>query len=87
MDELVQVEGVLEDEHLNLPRVESKSDRGNWDFEALIEQICIEMAGAVDRTAVEKIVKEMACRYQDVRVKAFVPIFIKRDAVDLLRRS
>ena len=87
MDEQVQVEGALDEEHFNLASIESKSDQENWDLEALVEQICNEMAGGVNRTFVEQIVKEMANRYRNVRVKAFVPIFVKRDAVDLLRSS
>jgi hypothetical protein len=68
-------------------RIEETSyHRDNLDVETIVEQICDELEGAVDRDVVDQVVQEMAFRYQDARVKAFVPIFVKRDAMDLLRR-
>ena len=87
MGKQVFVDGASDEERFNLSRIEPSNYRDNWDVETLVEQICDELEGAVDRTVVDQVVQEVVSRYRHARVKAFVPIFIRRDAIDLLRRS
>ena len=87
MDEQLFVDGALDEESRKVPRIEPSNYRDNWDVDTLVEQICDELEGCVDRAVVDQIVQEMAIRYQHARVKAFIPIFIRRDAINLLRRS
>ena len=87
MDEQLFIDGTLDEEPSKLPRIEPSNYGDNLDVETLVEQICDELEGAVDRAYVDQVVQEMASRYQHARVRDFVPIFIRRDVIDLLRRS
>ena len=87
MDEQLFVDGAIDEEPTKLPRVEASNYRENLDIETLVERICDELEGAVDRTVVDQVVQEMVTRYRHAKIKAFVPIFVRRDAMDLLTRS
>jgi hypothetical protein len=87
VDEQIFVDGVLDEEPTKLPRIEPSNYRDNLDVETLVEQICDELGSAVDHAVVDRVVQDMVSRYRHARVKSFVPIFVKRDAMDLLRRS
>ncbi len=45
---------------------------------ALIESICKELNGRVDREYIRLAVLEAKARYQHATIKAFIPIFIRR---------
>ena len=87
MDEQLFVDGALDEEPAKPASIEPGTYHDNLDVETLVGQICDELDGAVDRAVVDQVVQEVALHYQHARVKAFVPIFIKRDAMDLLRHS
>ena len=87
MDEQLFFDGALVEEPTKLPHIEPSSNRDNLDVERLTEQICYELEGAVDPEVVDQVVQEMVSRYRHAKVKDFVPIFIRRDAIDLLRQS
>jgi hypothetical protein len=87
VDEQLFFDGTLDQEPSKLSRIEPSDYGDDLDVETLIEQICYELEGAVDRAVVDQVVQEMVSRYRHAMVRAFVPIFIRRDAIDLLRRS
>ncbi len=87
VDERLFFNGALDEEPTKLPGIEPSNYFDNLDVETLVEQICDELEGAVDRTVIDQVVQEMVSRYRHAKVKDFVPIFIRRDAIDLLRRS
>ena len=86
MDEQLIFRSVPEEESKTALGVEHDSS-DNIDVEALVAQICFEINGAVDQAVVNQIAEEMAARYRDARITAFVPIFIRRDVINLLRRT
>jgi ribosomal protein L12E/L44/L45/RPP1/RPP2 len=65
-------------------RADSKSE-ADWDEETITEQILAELNGAVTRSTIQEVLREVAPNYKDVRVQSFVPIFIRRDVVERLR--
>ena len=87
MDEQFVVDGALEERPTKLPTTESNDRRENLDVETLVKQICDELDCAADRAVVDRVVQDMVSHFRHARVKTFVPIFVKRDAVNLLRRK
>jgi hypothetical protein len=55
------------------------------DLEALTEQLWDELGGEVDRRTICSVLTEVAARYRDARITTFVPIFVRRDALEILR--
>jgi hypothetical protein len=52
---------------------------------ALIESIWKALDGRVDREQITQAILEAAARYQNARVKTFIPIFIRRDVLQRLK--
>jgi hypothetical protein len=53
---------------------------------SLVEKVWHDLDGQVSREQVGRVVTEIALRFQDAAVEAFVPIFIHRQAVERLKR-
>ena len=59
--------------------------QADWDADTIIEQIWNDLNGAVARSVVQDVLVEVIPRYEKARIQTFVPIFIRRDAVQRLR--
>jgi hypothetical protein len=59
--------------------------QADWDLDTLVEQIWKDLNGAVARSAIQDVLVEVVTRYEKARIQTFVPIFIRRDAVQRLR--
>jgi hypothetical protein len=57
----------------------------NNDHEFLIEQIWRDMGGAASRSHIRRVFMEIAPAYENARVKAFVPILLRRDVLRRLQ--
>jgi hypothetical protein len=57
------------------------------DLEIIIDQVWNDLQGLVSRTAVQKALLEVIPEYENATVPTFVPIFVRRDAGDLLRAT
>ena len=55
-----------------------------WNIDDLIEETWRELKGVVPRSQICEVVSELADRYEDARVKAYIPILIRRQAIELL---
>jgi hypothetical protein len=55
-----------------------------WDPDDLIERTWLEFKGEVPRSRIREVVNELIDRYEDAKVKAFLPILIRRQAIELL---
>ena len=53
-------------------------------IEAMIESIWRELNGRVERDHIRQMVMEVKANYQHAIVKAFIPIFIRRDVLEKL---
>ena len=57
----------------------------DWDVETIIRQILSDMNGAVRRSTIQEVLKEIIPKYEGVKVQIYVPIFIHRDAIKRLK--
>ena len=55
--------------------------------DALVEAIWHELDRQLSRARVRRVVAEIAVGFQDARVKTFVPIFVRRRAIDKLKHE
>lgn len=53
--------------------------------DALIDQIWQDLCGQVSRVRIRQVAIEVAARFQDAKVKTFVPIFIRRNTCEQLK--
>ena len=59
--------------------------QGDWDVDTVTEQIFGELNGTVARSTIQEVIKDVIPKYEGAPVQTFVPIFIRRDAVDKLK--
>ena len=69
---------------------ETKLDNMNaktasWNKEIVIDQIWKEFYGIATRSAIEQVISNIALKYEDARIKTYIPIFVHREAVKRLR--
>jgi hypothetical protein len=57
------------------------------DLEKLTEGICQDLHGQVDQMIVHQVLVDLLPKYQAARVLTFVPILIRRDAIEILGRQ
>jgi hypothetical protein len=62
----------------------ASADR-EWDEEAFVEQIWNDLDGMVTRSAIRQVLTEIIPRYESAHVQTFVPIFVRKEAVERLR--
>jgi hypothetical protein len=55
-----------------------------WNPDDLIEKTWSELKGEVPRSRICELVTELADRYEDAKVKSFIPILIRRQVIELL---
>lgn len=63
----------------------SANKRLEGDFETLTDQVWNDLQGQVSRDAVQQMLLAIIPEYENATIPTYVPIFIRRDAVDLLR--
>ena len=54
-------------------------------YDALVETLWKDLAGQVTRQQITREVSKIAARFEQATVTAYVPIFIRRQALELLR--
>jgi formaldehyde-activating enzyme involved in methanogenesis len=59
--------------------------QSDWDVDTVTEQIFGELNGTVARSTIQEVIKDVIPKYEGARIQTFVPIFIRRDAVDQLK--
>jgi hypothetical protein len=57
----------------------------DYGYDALIETLWKDLDGQVARHQITKKVGKIAARFEQATVTAYVPIFIRRQALELLR--
>ena len=55
------------------------------DIEAIIEQIWGDLRGATSRSDIRKALMEAAPKYEDARIKTYVPIFLRKEVLRRLQ--
>ena len=59
--------------------------QSDWDVDTVTEQIFGELNGTVARSTIQEVIKDVIPKYEGAPIQTFVPIFIRRDAVDHLK--
>ena len=59
--------------------------QGDWDVDTITEQIFGDLNGTVARSTIQEVIKDIIPKYEGAPIQTFVPIFIRRDAVDQLK--
>ena len=57
----------------------------DWDVDTIVEQIFSDLNGALARSEIQEILKEVIRKYESARIQIYVPIFIRRDTVNQLK--
>lgn len=60
--------------------------RSDDEIETMTDELCREMSGTISRTTVERTLTTLFASYEDAHVQLFVPIIVRRQAEDLLRK-
>jgi hypothetical protein len=55
------------------------------DLDVLTDALWEEMHGSVDRPVIRQVLAEIVPRYREAHILTFVPIFVRRDALRILR--
>jgi hypothetical protein len=55
------------------------------DLAALTEDLWDDLGGEVDRQTIRRVLTEVVLTYREARITTFVPIFVRRDALEILR--
>jgi hypothetical protein len=67
--------------------VASAQEHPAGELETLIDQVWNDLQGQVSRATIQQALLEIIPKYQDATVTTFVPLFIRRDAVNTLRAT
>ena len=59
----------------------------NNENDSIIDKVWQDLDGQLSREQISRTVTEISLEYQNARVKAFVPIFVHRQAVEQLKRQ
>ena len=64
------------------------SDQPDWNVDQIIEQISADLGEASPGlSTVRQTVNALFANYNDARVKTFVPVLVRRHAIEMLRQS
>lgn len=75
----------MNERELELGRNAVDRSQSDWDVDTIADQIFSDLNGAVPRSTIQEIIKEVIPKYEGAPIQTFVPIFIRRDTVDQLR--
>ena len=68
----------------NLKNPVFNSDRSDWDVDEIVRQVSTDLNGSVPQASIQQTVTRLLASFADAPVKTFVPIFVRREALDLL---
>ncbi len=66
----------------NIAEYKAPADR---NVEVIADQILSDLNSAVALSTIQEVINEVIPKYRNARIQMFVPIFIRRDAVDQLK--
>ena len=72
---------LIENEFGDLSQIESQLD---LDIETIKEQVWDDLDRTVDQADIQLAIEQILPKYSNVRIKTFVPIFVRRDTVAYL---
>ncbi len=75
---------------MNNDLVESKSWQADGEasivnLEEITESVWIQLHGTVDTPRIRHVLIDLLLKYQDARILTFLPILMRRDAIEILQ--
>lgn len=67
----------------NLQNPVFRSDRSDWDVDELVRQVSADLDGSVPQASIQQTITRLLASFADAPVKTFVPILVRRQALDL----
>ena len=58
--------------------------QGNWNVDTIANQIFRDLNGTMTLSTIHEVLKDVIPKYESARIQIYVPIFIRRDAVNQL---
>jgi len=58
-----------------------------WDLDGMTDQLWHDLEGRVSLQMIRRVLTDVSLRYQDARVLTYVPIFVRRQAMEILLGS
>ena len=74
----------MDQSHLKSGNNTVNKTQANWNVDTIAEQIFSDLNGAVTHKTIQEVLKEVIPKYEGARIQIYVPIFIRRDAVNQL---
>ena len=63
-------------------------DQSDWNVDQIVEQISADLGeSSPGLSTVRQTVNALFANYNDARVKTFVPVLVRRHAIEMLRQS
>jgi hypothetical protein len=59
--------------------------QADWNVDTIAEQIFSDLNGSFTLSTIQEVLKEVIPKYASARIQIYVPIFIRRDAVNQLK--
>ena len=56
------------------------------DLDDLTEKVWRDLQGQVDQSKIRQVLVDLKPKYQEARILSFVPILMRRNAIEILRR-
>ncbi len=72
---------------VNQQLVQSETGDAIVDLDGLMKGICRELHDQVDPSVVLQILVDLLPRYQNARIFNFIPVLLRRDALEMLRHA
>jgi hypothetical protein len=75
----------MNDKKLKQEHNAAADDHSDLDVGAMVEQIWNDLQGMVSRSAIRQALVEVVSKYENARIRTYVPIFVRREALETLR--
>lgn len=62
-----------------------KADTSTWDLDRMTDELWHDLQGKASLQAIRQVLTDVSLKYQDARVQIYVPIFVRRRAMEILR--
>ena len=59
--------------------------QADWNVDTIAEQIFSDLNGSFTLSTIQEVLKKVIPKYEGARIQTYVPIFIRRDAVNQLQ--
>ena len=75
----------MSDSELKIESGPSAHTQPDWDERVVVEQIWNDLQGTVERSTIRQELTQVIPRFQNARVRAYIPIFLRRVTTERLR--